>query len=135
MKLQKQYTFLFKHFYSSAHRIGSIKQIMSTVFYFSTYLFIQEILIYFYGRLVVARGTFHLATIFRLKFRKFSLSKGKAQFPCGGNTCNLTGRSKHLARWRKTGCGHTTELNRGLASKSRLTSKHDLAYNRDLKYF
>ena len=30
------------------------------------------------------------------------MSKGKAQFPCGGNTCNLTGRSKHLARWRKT---------------------------------
>ena len=34
-----------------------------------------------------------------------------------------------------TGCGHTTELKRDLASKSRLTSKHDLAYNRDLKYF
>ena len=34
-----------------------------------------------------------------------------------------------------TGCGHTTELNRDLAPKSRLTSKHDLAYNRDLKYF
>ena len=33
------------------------------------------------------------------------------------------------------GCGHTTELNRDLASKSRLKSKHDLAYNRDLKYF
>ena len=51
---------------------------------------------------VVSRGTFHLATIFRLKFRKFSMSKGKAQFPCGGNTCKLTGRSKHEARWRKT---------------------------------
>ena len=34
-----------------------------------------------------------------------------------------------------TGCGHTTELNRDLASKSRLTGKRDLAYNRDLKYF
>ena len=33
------------------------------------------------------------------------------------------------------GCGHTTELNRDLASKSRLTSNHDLAYNRDLIYF
>ena len=47
-------------------------------------------------------GAFHLATIFRLKFRKFSMSKGKAQFPCGRKTCSLTGRSKHLARWRKT---------------------------------
>ena len=34
-----------------------------------------------------------------------------------------------------TGCGHTTELNRDLASKSRLTSNHDLANNRDLIYF
>ena len=33
------------------------------------------------------------------------------------------------------GCGHTTELNRDLASKSRLTSNHDLANNRDLIYF
>ena len=33
------------------------------------------------------------------------------------------------------GCGHTTELNRDLASKSRLTSNHDLADNRDLIYF
>ena len=27
----------------------------------------------------------------------------------------------------QSGCGHTTELNRDLASKSRLTGKHDLA--------
>ena len=33
------------------------------------------------------------------------------------------------------GCGHTTELNRYLASKSRLSSNHDLANNRDLIYF
>ena len=33
------------------------------------------------------------------------------------------------------GCGHTIELNRDLASKSRLTSNHDLAENRDLIYF
>ena len=34
-----------------------------------------------------------------------------------------------------TGCGHTIELNRHLASKSRLTSNHDLAENHDLMYF
>ena len=34
-----------------------------------------------------------------------------------------------------TVCGNTTELNRYLASKSRLTSNHDLANNRDLIYF
>ena len=30
------------------------------------------------------------------------MSKGKAQFACGGHTCKLTGRSKHVARWHKT---------------------------------
>ena len=34
-----------------------------------------------------------------------------------------------------SGCGHTIELNRDLASKSRLTSNHDLAENCDLIYF
>ena len=39
--------------------------------------------------------------------------------------------------WRQVhiGCGHTIELNRDLASKSRLTSNHDLAEIRDLIYF
>ena len=41
----------------------------------------------------------------------------------------------HLPLHPLNGCGHTIELNRDLASKSRLTSNHDLAENRDLIYF
>ena len=43
----------------------------------------------------------------------------------------------NLYTWvdRDNGCGHTIELDRDLASKSRLTGNHDLAENCDLIYF
>ena len=43
--------------------------------------------------------------------------------------------SKEIIKEVYVGCGLTIELNRDLASKSRLTSNHDLAENRDLIYF
>ena len=50
------------------------------------------------------------------------------------STDSLTDENNYLNKVF-SGCGHTTELNRDLASKSRLTSNHDLANNRDLIYF
>ena len=47
----------------------------------------------------------------------------------------LVNRGRIISVSGLNGCGHTTELNRDLVSKSRLTSNHDLAYNRDLIYF
>ena len=65
------------------------------------------------------------------------------QCPAFAETSALSTSFKKIKRSKKlklrnvihNGFGHTIELNRDLASKSRLTSNHDLAENRDLIYF
>ena len=66
-----------------------------------------------------------------INYKNISEDKNKISYSVSiGRTSKLV-----LVILTDIGCGHTTELNRDLASKSRLTSNHDLVNNRDLIYF